>query len=45
MVPFSDIVWNKEYYDMVKAMFNKEFVSQFFDTEKINDLLISIIII
>lgn len=39
MVPFSDIVRNKEYYDMVKAMFNKEFVSQFFDTRKINDLL------
>ena len=38
-VPFS--IWIKEdkYYNYVKEMFNEDFVSEFFDKEKINNLL------
>lgn len=39
VVPF--VLWIKEekYYKMVKEVFNKEFVSEFFDKDKINKLL------
>ena len=39
MVPF--VVWIREekYYKIVKEIFNKDFVSEFFDKEKINSLL------
>jgi len=39
VVPF--VLWIKEekYYNIVKETFNKDFVSEFFDVEKINSLL------
>ena len=39
VVPF--VVWIREekYYNIVKEIFNKDFVSEFFDKEKINSLL------
>ena len=39
VVPF--VLWIKEekYYNIVKETFNKDFVSEFFDVEKINTIL------
>ncbi|PID82880.1 MAG: asparagine synthase (glutamine-hydrolyzing) [Clostridiales bacterium] len=39
LVPFVSFIKEKNYYDIVKEMFNKDFVSEFFDVEKINKLL------
>ena len=38
-VPFSKWLYEKKYYQQVKEMFQKDFVSNFFEKEKINDLL------
>ncbi len=39
LIPFVSFIKEKKYYDMVKEMFNKDFVHEFFDMEKINGLL------
>ena len=38
-VPFKKWLLEDKYYKMVKEMFNKKFVSEFFDINKLNDLL------
>lgn len=39
MVPFVSFIKEEKYYKIVKEMFAKPFVTEFFDTEKINELL------
>lgn len=38
-VPFKNYITQEKYYNKVKEMFNKDFVGNFFDVEKINKLL------
>ncbi len=38
-VPFGNWICEEKYYNKVKNMFNKDFVSEFFDVEKINTML------
>ena len=39
LVPFVNWIKEEKYYNIVKEVFNKEFVGEFFDVEKINTLL------
>ncbi|MGY3724006.1 asparagine synthase (glutamine-hydrolysing) [Granulicatella balaenopterae] len=39
VVPFVSFIKEEKYYQIVKEMFNREFVSEFFDVAKINQLL------
>ena len=39
MVPFVSFIKDRKYYEIVKEMFNREFVGEFFDVLKINKLL------
>ena len=39
MVPFVSFIKEEKYYKMVKEMFAKPFAAEFFDSEKINELL------
>ena len=38
-VPFGNWIQEEKYYNKVKAMFNKDFTSEFFDKVKINEML------
>ena len=38
-VPFGNWIMEDKYYKLVKDMFNKSFVSEFFDKAKINKIL------
>lgn len=38
-VPFGNWIMEEKYYKKVKEMFNKDFVSEFFDLDKINKIL------
>ena len=38
-VPFGNWIMTDKYYDMVKSTFNEEFVDEFFDKDKINEML------
>ncbi|QPK93648.1 asparagine synthase (glutamine-hydrolyzing) [Actinomyces sp. zg-332] len=39
LVPFINFIKEEKYYSIVKEMFNRDFVSEFFDVKKINTLL------
>ena len=39
LVPFVSFIKEEKYYKIVKEMFNKDFVKEFFDVKKINKLL------
>ena len=38
-VPFGNWIQEEKYYNKVKEMFNKDFTSEFFDKDKINEML------
>ena len=38
-VPFKMWIIDDKYYNIIKEMFNKKFVGEFFDVDKINNLL------
>ena len=38
-VPFGNWIQKEKYYNKVKEMFNKDFTSEFFDKDKINEML------